>query len=62
VIQAGNEQVAAQSGSFAIGGDLDVHRLGLGAMRLTGDGIWGEPEDPVECQRVSAGRSSSASR
>ena len=52
MIQAGNEQVAAQSGGFAIGGDLDVHRLGLGAMRLTGDGIWGEPEDPVECQRV----------
>jgi len=50
--QAGNEQVVAQSGTFAIGGDLDVHRLGFGAMRLTGEGIWGEPDDPAESQRV----------
>ncbi|MBA3422127.1 MAG: aldo/keto reductase [Thermoleophilaceae bacterium] len=50
--QAGNEQVVAQSGTFAIGGDLEVHRLGFGAMRLTGDGIWGEPDDAAECQRV----------
>ncbi|GEP01053.1 aldo/keto reductase [Methylobacterium haplocladii] len=37
---------AAQSGTFAIGGDLSVHRLGFGAMRVTGPGIWGEPDDP----------------
>jgi aryl-alcohol dehydrogenase-like predicted oxidoreductase len=33
------------SGTFTIGGDLPVHRLGYGAMRLTGDGIWGPPAD-----------------
>ena len=50
--QAGNQQVVAQSGRFPIGGDLEVHRLGFGAMRLTGEGIWGEPEDVAECRRV----------
>jgi pyridoxine 4-dehydrogenase len=36
---------AIPSGTFAIGGDLPVHRLGFGAMRVTGPGIWGEPAD-----------------
>ena len=45
-------QPAARSGAFAIGGDLPVHRLGFGAMRLTGKGIWGEPSDPQECIAV----------
>ena len=40
------------SGTFAIGSELDVHRLGFGAMRLTGDGIWGSPSDPDECHAV----------
>jgi pyridoxine 4-dehydrogenase len=40
------------SDTFAIGGDLVVGRLGFGAMRLTGTGIWGEPEDPDECRAV----------
>jgi pyridoxine 4-dehydrogenase len=40
------------SGSFALGSDLDVHRLGFGAMQLTGPGIWGEPKDHDECIRV----------
>ncbi|HEY4394753.1 MAG TPA: oxidoreductase, partial [Polyangia bacterium] len=31
--------------TFKIGGDLPVHRLGFGAMRITGPGIWGEPAD-----------------
>ncbi|MDF4004010.1 aldo/keto reductase [Luteibacter sp. PPL552] len=35
---------ASASGTFRIGGDLEVHRLGFGAMRITGKGIWGEPE------------------
>lgn len=35
----------AASGTFAIGGDLTVHRLGFGAMRITGAGIWGDPPD-----------------
>ena len=43
---------ASRSGTFAIGGDLEVNRLGFGAMRLTGDGIWGEPEAPEEAEAV----------
>jgi pyridoxine 4-dehydrogenase len=43
---------AAASGQFAIGGDLSVNRLGFGAMRITGSGIWGEPEDRAEALRV----------
>ena len=39
------EQPAAASGTFAIGGDLPVSRLGFGAMRITGDGVWGPPKD-----------------
>jgi pyridoxine 4-dehydrogenase len=38
--------------SFAIGGDLRVHRLGFGAMRITGEGIWGPPDDPEEAKRL----------
>jgi pyridoxine 4-dehydrogenase len=41
---------AALSGTFAIGGDLKVVRLGFGAMRITGKGIWGPPEDPEEAK------------
>src|SRR5207248_7697692 len=37
---------------FKIGGDLSVNRLGFGAMRLTGDGIWGWPKDRDEAHRV----------
>ena len=43
---------AAKSGSFTIGGDIEVHRLGFGAMRITGDGIWGEPKDRAEAIRT----------
>jgi pyridoxine 4-dehydrogenase len=43
---------AASSGSFTLGGDLTVHRLGFGAMRITGEGIWGEPKDRNEAKRV----------
>ena len=43
---------AAASGTFLIGGDLPVHRLGFGTMRLVGEGAWGEPIDPAECRRV----------
>src|SRR5919197_6339460 len=38
--------------TFKLGGELEVRRLGFGAMRLTGDGIWGEPRDREECKRV----------
>lgn len=40
------------SDSFSIGGDLPVHRLGFGAMRITGPGIWGPPKDEAEASRV----------
>lgn len=39
------EPNAAQSGTFNIGGDLSVNRLGFGAMRVTGEGVWGDPPD-----------------
>ena len=39
-------------GSFSIGGDLPVNRLGYGSMRITGPGIWGEPRDREEAKRV----------
>ena len=43
---------AKASGTFAIGGDLTVNRLGYGAMRITGDGIWGEPKDREGAKKV----------
>jgi pyridoxine 4-dehydrogenase len=43
---------AAESGTFKLGGDLPVHRLGYGAMRITGKGIWGEPRDPETAKKV----------
>lgn len=43
---------AANAGTFLIGNDLAVNRLGFGAMRITGDGIWGEPKDRAEAIRV----------
>lgn len=43
---------AAASGTITIGGDLTVHRLGFGAMRFTGEGIWGPPRDRAEAVRV----------
>ena len=43
---------AAAAGTFALGGDLFVNRMGFGAMRITGPGIWGEPEDPEEARAV----------
>jgi pyridoxine 4-dehydrogenase len=43
---------ATASGTFTIGGDLEVHRLGFGAMRITGRGIWGPPENEDEARAV----------
>jgi aryl-alcohol dehydrogenase-like predicted oxidoreductase len=43
---------AAAAGEFRIGGDLPVHRLGFGAMRITGVGVWGPPRDRAEAVRV----------
>ena len=49
-----NEQLphAAASGTFLLGSDLAVYRLGYGTMRLVGEGTWGEPADPAEAHRV----------
>jgi pyridoxine 4-dehydrogenase len=46
------QSVAQASGTFTFGGDLTVNRLGFGAMRLTGKGVWGPPDDGEECIRV----------
>jgi aryl-alcohol dehydrogenase-like predicted oxidoreductase len=43
---------AAASGTFSIGGDMEVNRMGFGAMRVTGPGVWGEPKDSREALRV----------
>ena len=48
------EVSASMAGSVVLGGELSVHRLGFGAMRLTGEGIWGPPKD----RKGSASRSS----
>jgi aryl-alcohol dehydrogenase-like predicted oxidoreductase len=45
-------QTKDRSGHFSIGGDLPVSRLGFGAMRITGPGIWGEPADRAEALRT----------
>ena len=46
------ERPAKKAGEFLIGNDLRVTRLGYGAMRITGEGIWGEPADRPEAVRV----------
>jgi aryl-alcohol dehydrogenase-like predicted oxidoreductase len=43
---------AAASGTFSLGGDLTVNRLGFGAMRIVGEGVWGEPKDAEQSKRV----------
>jgi pyridoxine 4-dehydrogenase len=43
---------AAAAGTISIGGDLTVNRLGFGAMRITGDGIWGEPASTEQAQEA----------
>jgi aryl-alcohol dehydrogenase-like predicted oxidoreductase len=48
VLQRPKSPTAAASGTFKIGGELAVHRLGFGAMRVTGPGIWGQPIDRAE--------------
>jgi pyridoxine 4-dehydrogenase len=44
--------IAASSGTVSLGGELTVRRLGFGAMRITGDGIWGPPRDPASALEV----------
>jgi pyridoxine 4-dehydrogenase len=45
------DQIASRAGTVTVG-DMTVNRMGFGAMRITGDGIWGPPADPEECKRV----------
>ena len=44
--------LVSASGTFELGGETTVNRLGFGAMQLTGKGVWGNPADPQECIRV----------
>src|SRR3546814_12001675 len=48
------QQPALASGQFKTGGDLPVNRLGFGAMRITGKGIWGDPTDPAAARETLA--------
>ncbi len=48
-MKSANAEIA---GAFRIGGDFEVNRLGFGAMRITGPGIWGEPMDRAEALRT----------
>jgi pyridoxine 4-dehydrogenase len=50
--ERGHKRTATRSGTFAIGGNLAVHRLGFGAMQLTGPGVWGEPADRAQAIAV----------
>jgi pyridoxine 4-dehydrogenase len=45
-------EIATSAGTFRIGGELEVTRLGFGAMRITGDGVWGPPADRAEAIAV----------
>src|SRR5215831_14427420 len=47
-----DDSPAAAAGRITLDAGLTVNRLGFGAMRLTGPGIWGDPADPEECRRV----------
>ena len=52
IVQQTSQRPAEASGTLTIGGDLNVYRLGFGAMRITGDGIWGPPKDKQEAIAV----------
>jgi pyridoxine 4-dehydrogenase len=43
---------ASQAGQLTLGGELTVNRIGFGAMRITGDGVWGPPKDRKEALAV----------
>jgi len=49
---AGSKMTAGAAGTIDVGGDLTVNRLGFGAMRITGSGIWGDPPDRDEAKKV----------
>ena len=43
---------AHRSGTFKVGGEIEINRIGFGAMRITGNGVWGEPADPAGALRT----------
>src|SRR6201990_1081920 len=43
---------AAAAGKIDVGGDVTANRLGFGAMRITGDGVWGDPPDPEQAKQA----------
>src|SRR5688500_3110828 len=47
-----NPMTASAAGTITLRGEITVNRMGFGAMRLTGTGIWGPPADRDECRRV----------
>jgi pyridoxine 4-dehydrogenase len=51
-VASAHKRPATRSGTFAIGDDLRIHRLGFGAMQLTGPGVWGEPADRTQAIAV----------
>jgi pyridoxine 4-dehydrogenase len=51
-MSATNDRPAAAAGTVSLGGELRVNRMGFGAMRLTGPGVWGPPRDEAEARRV----------
>jgi pyridoxine 4-dehydrogenase len=51
-MHANGSSPASKSGNFTVGNDLHIYRLGYGAMRITGKGIWGEPKDRNEAIQV----------
>jgi pyridoxine 4-dehydrogenase len=51
-MHANGTSPASKSGNFTIANDLPIYRLGYGAMRITGKGIWGEPKDRIEAIQV----------
>src|ERR1700753_2298713 len=51
-VSSDHTKPALKSGTFRIGGDLTVHRLGYGGMQITGAGVWGEPKDRPEAIAV----------
>jgi len=50
--ESGSKVTAATAGIFRIGSELTINRLGFGAMRITGPGVWGEPADRAEALRT----------
>ena len=58
---ASNGPTAADAGTVDVGGDLTVNRLGFGAMRVTGRGIWGDPPDRNQAALCCAEPSSKGS-